>query len=118
MNGENMQGLRLCFLVWKGQQSLRCGSVVFRAYILALFLFPFYGILHLSKSIGGNCILDKFIPYDKRSKKKKREHDLLQRHTWGPLNPVTRNTGNPKAYNRAKARKWKSDDYPTVLFVI
>ncbi len=61
--------------------------------------------------------MDIFIPYNKLSKKKKRELDLQRRRTWGPLNPVTRNTENPKAYNRAKARKWKSDDYPTVPFL-
>ena len=53
--------------------------------------------------------MDKFIPYGKLSKKKKREHDLKQRRTWGPLNPVTRNTANPKAYNRRKAQKWSDD---------
>jgi hypothetical protein len=58
--------------------------------------------------------MEKFIPYDKLSKKKKREHDLKQRRTWGSLNPVTRNTQNPKAYNRQKARKWNRDDFPTV----
>ena len=60
--------------------------------------------------------MEKFIPYEKLSKKKKREHDLKQRHTWGCLNPVTRNTANPKAYNRQKARRWNRDDYPTVPF--
>ena len=58
--------------------------------------------------------MEKFIPYDKLSKKKKREYDLKQRRTWGSLNPVTRNTQNPKAYNRQKARKWNRDDFPTV----
>ena len=61
--------------------------------------------------------MEKFIPYEKLSKKKQREHDLKQRRTWGSLNPVTRNTANPKAYNRQKARKWNRDDYPTVPFV-
>ena len=61
--------------------------------------------------------MEKFIPYEKRSKKKKREHDRKQRVTWG-FNPVTRNTQNPKAYNRKKARKWNQDDYPTVSFLL
>ena len=59
--------------------------------------------------------MKKFTPYEKLSKKKQREHDLKQRRTWGSLNPVTRNTANPKAYNRQKARKWNHDDYLTVL---
>ena len=58
--------------------------------------------------------MEKFIPYDKLSKKKKRELDKKQRRTWGDLNPVTRNTPNPKAYNRKKARKVNRDDYPVV----
>jgi len=56
----------------------------------------------------------KFIPYEKLSKKKKRELDRKRRNTWGSLNPVTRNTANPKAYDRRKARKWDQDDLPTV----
>ena len=49
--------------------------------------------------------------------KKKRERDLKQRRTWGSLSPVTRNTQNPKAYNRQKARKWNQDDFPTAPFL-
>lgn len=59
--------------------------------------------------------MDKYIPYEKLSKKKKREQDQRHRSTWGPLNPVTRKPADPKAYNRRKARKW-SDDSGTVLF--
>ena len=58
--------------------------------------------------------MEKFIPYEKLSKKKQRELDRKRRNTWGSLNPVTRNAANPKAYNRQKARKWNRDDYPTV----
>ena len=58
--------------------------------------------------------MEKFIPYEKLSKKKQRELDRKRRNTWGALSPVTRNTANPKAYNRQKARKWNRDDYPTV----
>ena len=57
--------------------------------------------------------MDKFIPYEKLSKKQRREHDNKRRVTWG-FSPVTRNAQNPKAYNRQKARKWNRDDYPTV----
>ncbi len=61
--------------------------------------------------------MDKFIPYNKLSKKKQRELNAKQRRTWGALNPVTRNTANPKAYDRKKARKWNSDDFLSVLFL-
>ena len=50
--------------------------------------------------------MEKFIPYEKLSKKKKRELDLKKRGTWGGLNPVTRMPPNPRAYNRRKAQKW------------
>ena len=62
--------------------------------------------------------MKKYIPYDKLSKKKKRELDRKHRSTWGSLNPVTRNTANPKAYNRQKARNWDHDDYPTRAFLL
>lgn len=46
--------------------------------------------------------MEKFIPYEKLSKKEKRRRDAMQRGTWGVLNPVTRKSPNPKAYNREK----------------
>jgi len=51
--------------------------------------------------------MEKFIPYEKLSKKEKRKMDLAKRQTWGELNPVTRKPENSKAYNRNKARDWK-----------
>lgn len=54
--------------------------------------------------------MEKFIPYEKLSKKKQRELDRLKRNTWGKLNPVTRKPENPKAYNRRKARNWNDPD--------
>ena len=60
--------------------------------------------------------MDKFIPYAKLSKKKKRELDARRRVTWD-LSPVTRTTPNPKAYDRKKARKW-NDDSSSVPFSV
>ena len=60
--------------------------------------------------------MDKFVPYEKLSKKKKRELDLKRRNTWS-LNPVTRKTDDPKAYNRRKTRKWGFDDPVSALFL-
>ena len=48
--------------------------------------------------------MEKFIPYDKLSKKERRKIDLARRQTWGDLNPVTRKPENSRAYNRSKAR--------------
>ena len=53
--------------------------------------------------------MEKFIPYEKLSKKEKRKLDLAKRQTWGELNPVTRKPTNSKAYNRNKARDWKRE---------
>ena len=58
--------------------------------------------------------MEKFIPYEKLSKKKQRELNAARRGTW-TINPVTRKPANPKAYNRKTARNWK-DDSNSVLF--
>ena len=57
--------------------------------------------------------MEKFIPYEKLSKKEKRKMDLAKRQTWGELNPVTRKPENSKAYNRNKARNWKREMHET-----
>ena len=54
--------------------------------------------------------MEKFIPYEKLSKKKQQALNRLKRNTWGELNPVTRKPANPKAYNRRKARSWNDPD--------
>jgi len=53
--------------------------------------------------------MEKFIPYEKLSKKEKRKLDLAKRQTWGNLNPATRSPINSKAYNRRKAQNWKKE---------
>jgi len=55
--------------------------------------------------------IEKFIPFEKLSKKKQREQNAKRRGNWYGLNPVTRKP------DRRKARKW-SDDSMTVPFVI
>ena len=62
--------------------------------------------------------MNNFIPYEKLSKRKKRELDNSRRGTWGELNPVTRRPVPAKAYNRSKARKWNYDDSSSVLCVL
>ena len=57
--------------------------------------------------------MEKFIPYEKLSKKKKRELDAGKRTVWA-ISPVTRRPENPKAYNRKKAQK-RMDDPGSVL---
>lgn len=53
--------------------------------------------------------MEKYIPYEKLSKKRKRQVDAQRRGTWGEINPVTRKPDNSKAYNRSKARQWRKD---------
>ena len=59
--------------------------------------------------------MEKFIPYEKLSKKEKRKMDQARRQTWGELNPVTRKPENSKAYNRRKSQNWKRELPPTDL---
>ena len=61
--------------------------------------------------------MEKFIPYEKLSKKEKRKIDQARRQTWGELNPVTRKPENSKAYNRKRTQDWKntSDPIPGIL---
>ena len=60
--------------------------------------------------------MEKFIPYEKLSKKKQRELNAMKHGTWGSFNPVTRKPANPKAYNRRTAQRWK-DDSSSVPFL-
>ena len=53
--------------------------------------------------------MEKFIPYEKLSKKEKRKMDQARRQTWGELNPVTRKPENSKAYNRKRTQDWKKE---------
>ena len=53
--------------------------------------------------------MEKFIPYEKLSKKEKRKIDQARRQTWGELNPVTRKPENSRAYNRKRTQDWKKE---------
>ena len=48
--------------------------------------------------------MEKFIPYGKLSKKKRRELDKKRRSDWGELKPVTRRIESGKIYKRKKAK--------------
>ena len=48
--------------------------------------------------------MEKFIPYEKLSKKEKKKRDALARGSWGNLSPVTRKPISSRAYNRRKTR--------------
>ena len=66
--------------------------------------------------------MEKFIPFEKLSKHKKREMMAKRRKTWEGLSPVTRTPANPKAYKRRaaqpeKTRQWDDDSSTDVFFV-
>lgn len=63
-------------------------------------------------------MMERYIPYEKLSKKEKRKIDSCRRKTWGDLNPVTRKPANSKAYNRKKNQYWKGELDRTDSFYI
>ena len=52
----------------------------------------------------------QYVPLEKRSKKEQREYYATRRGSWGGVNPVTRKTPNPKAYNRKKSGQWHENE--------
>jgi hypothetical protein len=55
---------------------------------------------------------EKFVPYEKLSKKEKKKVDLSRRSTWGEFDPTSRVPENSRAYNRnAEKRNWKRDTH-------
>lgn len=57
-----------------------------------------------------------FVPYEKLSKKQKKEIDRARRAGWGNVNPVTRKVESAKTYNRKKHRIG-ADAYDSGAFV-
>jgi hypothetical protein len=50
--------------------------------------------------------MEKFIPYEKLSKKEQKRINLLKRNSWNNINPVTRIADtDKKKYNRKKFKK-------------
>ena len=49
--------------------------------------------------------MNNYIPFEKLSKKKKKEYYASQRGTWNGVNPVTKVVPNKKLYNRKKQPK-------------
>ena len=62
--------------------------------------------------------MERFIPYEKLSKKEKRKLDAAKRGSWGGLNPVTRKPLSTKAYKRDKAWKRDYDPHSVLCFVL
>ena len=62
--------------------------------------------------------MEKYIPYEKLSKKGKRKLDSTKRGTWGELNPVTRKSENSRADNRKKMQNWRKELPDSASFYI
>ena len=60
--------------------------------------------------------MEKYVPYEKLSKKKRRALNRQRREIWS-ISPVTRKPDHPKAYNRRKARKQIDYDPISVPFL-
>ena len=54
-------------------------------------------------------MMKKFTPYEKLSKKQKKEIDKAKRAGWGDVIPVSKTIESAKIYNRKKCRRWDSD---------
>ena len=50
-------------------------------------------------------MMEKFVPFEKLSKRKQRELNKQKRTTWGGLDPTTRKPDNSRAYNRSKRKE-------------
>ena len=61
--------------------------------------------------------MEKFIPYGKLSKKKKRELDAARRTVW-TISPVTRKPDISKAYNRKKAQNRRYEPDSVLSFTL
>ncbi len=61
--------------------------------------------------------MEKYIPYEKLSKKEKRARDAQRRVLWS-RSPVTRKPADPKAYDRRKYRKAPDDGAWPVLSIL
>ena len=60
--------------------------------------------------------MEKFIPYEKLSKKQRRQLDRRRRNDWGELKPVSRKIESGKIYNRKKAKRERSSDASPIFY--
>lgn len=65
-------------------------------------------MLHYTLLKQEDTEMTNFIPYEKLSKKAKRQLNANKRGSWGAISPVTRMPPNPKAYNRDAQKRLTS----------
>ena len=61
--------------------------------------------------------MEKFVPFEKLSKKKQRELNAIRRKDWNGICPVTRKPENPKAYNRKRTQNRNDFDFVSFCFI-
>ena len=60
--------------------------------------------------------MEKFVPFEKLSKKKQRELNAIRRKDWNGISTVTRKPENPKAYNRKRTQNRNDFDFVSFCF--
>ena len=55
--------------------------------------------------------MEKFVPFEKLSKKEQKKQNAAQRNTWGAMSPVTRKPKSSRAYDRQKNNVWRKGAY-------
>ncbi len=53
----------------------------------------------------GGYVMEKFVSFDKMSKKAKRQENSKKRNTWGVICPVTKVVESKKAFNKKAERR-------------
>ena len=66
----------------------------------------------------GGIVMEKFIPYEKLSKKAQRKIDAMKRGSWGDVNPGSRKVESKNVYNRKRTQDWKNELPDPVSFAI
>lgn len=61
--------------------------------------------------------MEKFIPFEKLSKRKQRELTRMKRSDWGNINPITKREKNKKVYDRKKFRRDFNDENGGIAFL-
>ena len=62
---------------------------------------------------------ERFVAYEKLTRKKRRELDVARRGTWGTVNPVTRRPEPSTAYQRQKEkRRWRAEPDSSGVFIL
>jgi hypothetical protein len=55
--------------------------------------------------------MEKYIPYEKLSKKARSEYDKRKRRGWGEKSPITKKSENKKLYNRKRTERFENSGF-------